>query len=230
VNQQITKGIILSRTDYGEAARIITLLTPDHGKLRLMARGVRKVKSKLAGGIELFSVSDITFIQGRGEIGTLVSTRLVKHYAEIVKHIERVQLGYELIKVLNKATEDNPEAAYFNLLEQTFEALNDPSIEPELIKVWFAAQLLKEAGHSPNLHTDTAAQKLAAEQIYSFDYDTMTFTSHPSGAFTAAHIKALRLLFSNHPPDTLQQVQGIQAVLPKLASLVHAMLTSYIRV
>jgi len=39
----------LSRTDYGEADRILTVLTPDYGKLRLLAKGVRKVKSKLGG-------------------------------------------------------------------------------------------------------------------------------------------------------------------------------------
>jgi DNA repair protein RecO (recombination protein O) len=109
VNQILTRGIVLSRTDYGEADRILTLLTPDQGKIRLIAKGVRKIKSKLAGGIELFSVSDVTFIRGRGDIGTLVSARLDTHYGTIVKDIERVQLGYDLIKQINKSTEDQPE-------------------------------------------------------------------------------------------------------------------------
>jgi len=227
VNQLITKGIILSRIDYGEADRIITLLTPDHGKLRLMARGVRKVKSKLAGGIELFSVSDITFIQGRGEIGTLVSTRLVKHYSEIVKHIERVQLGYDLIKLLNKATEDNPETVYFDLLQQTFEALDDSSIELELIKAWFEAQLLKEAGHAPNLQLDTTGQKLAIDQAYNFDYDSMAFALQDSGSFTAAHIKALRLLFQQNIL-ALKQVDGLLEVLPDVRGLVRTFAQTYL--
>src|ERR1700761_4426140 len=115
MKQILTTGIILSRPDYGEADRIITVLTPDRGKLRLMARGVRKVKSKLAGGIELFSTSHITYIEGRGEIGTLVSTRLIKHYGNVINDIDRVQLGYELIKQTNRATEDEPEAAYYEL-------------------------------------------------------------------------------------------------------------------
>jgi DNA repair protein RecO (recombination protein O) len=73
MQQLQTRGIILSRTDFGEADRILTVLTPQQGKLRLMAKGVRKIKSKLAGGIELFSVSDITYIRGKGELGTLIS-------------------------------------------------------------------------------------------------------------------------------------------------------------
>jgi hypothetical protein len=105
MNQLTTQGIILGRTDYGEADRILTMLTPDHGKLRLMAKGVRRVRSKLAGGIELFSVSDVTYIKGRGDIGTLISTRLVRYYKYIVSDINRTMLGYDLIKLLNKVTE-----------------------------------------------------------------------------------------------------------------------------
>jgi DNA repair protein RecO (recombination protein O) len=46
-----TQAIILNRTDYGEADRIISFLTPDHGKVKAIAKAVRKSKSKLAGGI-----------------------------------------------------------------------------------------------------------------------------------------------------------------------------------
>src|SRR2546430_6710542 len=98
MKQLVTPAIILARIDYGEADRIITMLTPGHGKLRLLAKGVRRVRSKLAGGIELFSVSTITFIQGRSELGTLVSTRLQQYYSHIVQDLDRTMAGYELIK------------------------------------------------------------------------------------------------------------------------------------
>lgn len=58
----VTSGIVLNRINFGEADRILTVITPDQGKLSLIAKGVRKEKSKLAGGIELFSVSNISFI------------------------------------------------------------------------------------------------------------------------------------------------------------------------
>ncbi len=229
MKQLQTQGIILSRTNYGEADRIITLLTPEQGKLRLMARGVRKPKSKLAGGIELFSVSDITYLQGRGEIGTLVSSRLDKYYDSIVKDITRVQLGYDLIKQLNRATEDQPEPDYFELMRRAFQALDDPQIQTDLVRLWFESTLLHLSGHSPNLHTDTAGAKLKTDENYNFDFEAMTFTPHASGHFTADHIKTLRLLFSHHQPQTLSQVQGLTALLPDLTPLVRTMLTSYIR-
>ena len=223
MKQLVTTGIVLSRTDFGEADRILTLLTPEHGKLRLVAKGVRHVKSKLAGGIELFSVSHITFIRGRGEIGTLISSRLDKHYANIVKDIERTMLGYELLKQLDRATEDEPEPAYFRLLQRAFAALDDTQIAAELIRLWFAAQLTRLGGRSPNLQTDTTGAKLIAASRYNFDFERMTFTPVAHGRFTAAHIKFLRLLFGDIVPGTLRRVTGATELLADLAPIIaHA--------
>jgi DNA repair protein RecO (recombination protein O) len=223
MNQLNTTAIILSRIDYGEADRIITLLTPGHGKLRLMAKGVRRIKSKLAGGVELFSVSDITYIKGRGEIGTLVSTRLLKHYGTIINDIERVQLGYELIKLLNKITEDETDASYFNLLESGFEALDDTTVDTTLIRTWFRAQLLAEGGFSPNLSTTSDGRSLDAQKRYGFSYDNSAFIESTSGIYAADHIKFLRLLFSSNKPRTLQQVQGFDELLSVCTLLTHTM-------
>ena len=137
MNQIVSVGIILARTNFGEADRIITILTPDHGKVRLMAKGVRRIKSKLAGGVELFSISDITFITGRGEIGTLISSRLKTHFNEIAKDIDRTMYGYEMLKVINKVTEDMAGEEYFNLLSVALEALNQSSLSLESLSLWF---------------------------------------------------------------------------------------------
>lgn len=229
MKQFVTSSIVLARTNYGEADRILTLLTPDYGKLRLMARGSRKIKSRLAGGIELFSISDIAFIRGKGEIGTLVSARLKKYFAAIVQDIERVQLGYDCIKRLHRATEDEPEPEYFELLEQSFGALNNPKISVQLIALWFQAQLIKIAGHSPNLQTNTDGQKLAVGDTYQFDFEAMAFVSLPTGRLGAAHIKCLRLLFSGNPPETLAQVQQLSSLLTDVAPLIQTMSSTYIR-
>jgi DNA repair protein RecO len=230
MNQLTTKAIVLSRTDFGEADRILTLLTPDYGKLRVMARGVRKVKSKLAGGIELFSISDVVFIKGRGEIGTLVSTRLEKYFDQIVKNLDRTMLGYELIKQLNKVTEDEPEPEYFELLGNIFQALDDITVNPELIRLWFYAQLLKLGGHAPNLQTDDQDQKLQADQQYNFNADAMSFTPADGGRFNANHIKFLRLCFGAKSPTLLKQVQGIDKIQLAVAPLVTTMLHNHLRI
>lgn len=221
MKQLATTAIVLNRTDYGEADRILTLLTPDHGKLRLLAKGVRRVKSKLAGGIELFSISSVTFVKGRGEIGTLVSTRLETHFAHIVEDLDRTMLGYELIKELHKTTEDEPGPEYFELLVAAFEALNDAAVPLTVIRFWFNAQLLRLGGHTPNLQTDTAGKKLQADQTYHFNTDQMTFSPGERGRFTADHIKFLRLAFAGHPAKILAQVRGNEALLAVCAPIVR---------
>ncbi len=228
MKQLVTQAIILARTDYGEADRILTVLTPDQGKLRLLAKGVRRVKSKLAGGIELFSVSIITYVQGRGDIGTLVSTRLVKHYGSIVTDLDRTMLGYELIKRLNKTTEDQVESEYFGLLQRTFEALDDADIDAALVQFWFSAQMIRFSGHTPNLETDSTGATLQATETYNFDSDHMCFDSSPpgqTGRYSKDDIKFLRLSFSDHHPQLLQQIQGSERLVKRCAPLLN-LLTS----
>ena len=225
-----TKAIVLARIDYGEADRIITFLTPDQGKLRLMAKGVRKVKSKLAGGIELFSTSDVTFIRGKRDIGTLVSVRMERHYGRIIKDLDRVQTGYELIKLLNRATEDEPEPEYYDLLETAFRSLDDAAVDIRLIQVWFTAQLLKLSGHRPNLASEVSGRELAADKAYNFDYDSVAFAAHPEGIYDSARIKTLRLIFSDNPPAKLVAVGGINDYLSDIAPLINSLKNNYLNV
>jgi DNA repair protein RecO (recombination protein O) len=232
MNQITTTAIILSRTDFGEADRILTLLTPDHGKLRLIAKGVRRIKSKLAGGIELFSISDITFIKGRGDIGTLISTRLIRHYGRIVSDVGRTMLGYDLIKQLHKATEDEPETDYFELLEHTFAALDDPAVPADLVRLWFAAQLLKLSGHTPNLTHEIGGGKLQAGQTYEFSFDDSAFIARPDArgaSYMADDIKFLRILFGGNTPEAVARVTGLDGLIQKNRQLVQLMAQQYIQ-
>lgn len=230
MNQLVTTGAVLARTNYGEADRIVTLLTPDHGKVRVMARGVRRAKSKLAGGIELFSISDITFARGRGEIGTLVSSRLKKHYGGVLTDIDRTMEAYELIKLLDRTTEDNCEPEYYELLEQLFMALDDTRLPMELVRAWFAAQLIRLHGFEPNLITDTQGSALAQDGRYVFDFDAMTFALHPEGQVTASNIKLMRLLLSTNPPAAIARVQNVMTHLAPLSPLIDAMKKQLLRV
>jgi DNA repair protein RecO (recombination protein O) len=227
--QRVTTGIVLTRIAYGEADRIVTVLTPQDGKLRLMAKGVRRVKSKLAGGIELFSVASLTYIPGRGDIGTLVSSRLETHYGNIVKDIDRTMLGYDLIKLLHKATEDEPEEDYFDLMHQAFIALDDNTIDQDLIHLWFSAQLLRLSGHTPNLQTEPNGEKLQAQKVYEFSFDDSAFYAREGGSFRADAIKFLRLVFNGNQPKALQSVQGSDVLSEQCLPLVRTLLQQHLR-
>ncbi len=230
MNQIVTTGIVLTRREFGEADRLLTLLTPDHGKVALIAKGVRRPKSKLAGGIELFSVSNITYLKGRGAFSTLLSSRLITHYGQIVKNLERTMLGYDLLKILNKATEDAAGEEYFELLRQTFIGLDNPDLDRRVVELWFYMQLLKLAGHTPNLRKDAAGNPLDATTKYLFDYEAVAFARKENAEYTPHHIKFLRLGFSVAAPAILSQVENAPDLLDASLNLIKTILKDHIRV
>lgn len=229
MKQDTSQGIILARTNYGEADRILKFLTPDFGKISAIAKGVRKSKSKLAGSIELFSVSDLSFISGRSEIYTLTSARLVKHYSNIVKDLERTNLAYEFIRIIDKATEDKAESDYFKLINQTFEALDDSELDLQIIQLWFGARLIKLAGRTPNLKVTNDGQPLQPGQHYTFDFNSMHFNKSSKGTFATDEIKFLRLCFAASQPYILQQVQGSKKLAATIEPLIYEVLQNLVR-
>jgi len=223
VNSQQTSGIVLNRINFGEADRILTVITPDHGKLRLMAKGVRKIKSKLAGGIELFSISDISFIQGRRDIGTLVSTRLITHYGNLVTDIDRTTAGYNALKLIDTITEDDSEAEYYQILLRTLATLNTVNLSIVLADSWLFMQALKLGGHTPNLTTDIKGAKLEANTMYQFDFDAQAFFAQERGMYSDRHIKLMRLLLTEQP-SKIAVVGGAEQILEDLEGLLKALI------
>lgn len=207
-----TKAIVLRRTNYGEADRILQLITPS-GRQSVLARGVRKEKSRLAGGIELFAVSDIVIAEGRGELGTLTSARLVVFYRHILEDYDRLQFAYEVIKQVLRATESVDESEWFDLLAEVLEALDDLSISLGLIETWFYLRYADLLGHALNLRRDVIGQPLEPDKTYAYDVSEQGLREAPKGEIAAEHIKLLRLIAAN-PIKKLSQVGGIQAILP----------------
>lgn len=230
MKRTVTLGIILSRVNFGEADRILTVLTPDHGRIRLIAKGVRKVKSKLAGGIELFSVSQITYIIGKSEINTLISTRLKIHYGHIAKDIDRTMFGYEMLKLINKTVEDNADRDYFDMLNRALAGLDDFKLNLNLLRLWFYCKLLKLAGHSPNLKTDTDGNKLNTTKKYNLSPEDMTFSINPQGSYSANHIKLLRLAIGLDSPIDLVKLEDVDNFLTPSLQLSKTMLSQYIKI
>jgi DNA repair protein RecO (recombination protein O) len=219
-----TRGVVLSRTNFGEADRILTFITPDHGKVKVIAKGSRKQKSKLAGGIEPFSISELTVLEGKGEIKTLMSSRLVKHFGNLTSELERLNAASSVIKTLSKYTEDDTETGYYELLSQTLGALSDTDLEPEKTLLWFYLHFLKQGGHQPNLRTDVGGQKLTAELRYNFDPEKMTFLQVPNGSFGANHIKLLRLALGLNKPQAIGRIQTPKTVASQCYRLAETML------
>jgi DNA repair protein RecO (recombination protein O) len=227
MKQLQTKGIILRRIDYGEADRIITLLSSDYGKIRVMAKGVRKQKSKMAGGIELFSVSEIHFIKGRGDIDTLVSTRLIKHYGVIVTDLSRTEAAYHFLKVIDKTVEDASGSEYFGLLNESLAALDNKQIPQLITELSFMMRMLEALGHVPQFGEDVSGNKLSESEQFVFDYEAVAFASTSDGPFNKNHIKMLKLL-AYKPPHAIKSVVGAEKYCRELAPIIRGLFRQYV--
>lgn len=207
-----SQAIILRRTNYGEADRVLSLLTPGRGKISAIAKGVRKPKSKLAGGLELFALCDITIMEGRGDLGLVTSARMQRFFGNILKDYDRMQFGYEAIKQINRATETVSEPEFYDLLHDTLDWLDDLATDWRLAELCFRLRLQFLLGHGLNLATDHAGHKLQPDKRYHYDFGDNAFLEDERGRFTSGHIKLLRLAGIKNPV-VLRQVAGLEPVI-----------------
>lgn len=206
-----TSAIVLRRTNYGEADRIVQLLTPK-GKYGVVARGVRREKSKLAGGIELFAVCDVVIQEGKGDLGILTSARLVQFHRHILDNYDGMQFAYEMLKQVGKASEMVDEPEWYDVAAEILAALDVSAGSLRLIQTWFYVRFAALLGHALSLSSDVDGQRLQVDATYGYDVSEKGLRKAPRGELTADHIKLLRLI-SVKPLTTLMQISGTEAIL-----------------
>lgn len=206
-----TRAIVLRRTNYGEADRILQLITPE-GRRAVMAKGVRREKSRLAGGIELFAVCDVVIGEGKGDLGVLTSARLVQFYGHIMEDYDRMQFAYAAIKLVSKASDQVDEPEWYDVLAEVLMGLDVHSIDLQLVQTWFYLRYAGLLGHELSLYHDTAGEKLVADASYRYDETDQGLRQVSGGEITAEHIKFLRLV-ATKPLKALAQIGGLGDVL-----------------
>ena len=184
--------LVLKRVDYGEADRIISVLSQHGGKFSLLAKGVRKPKSKLAGGIEPFCINSVTYLQSPRELKTLVSASVHQLLDTITKDIDTLNTGYQILRTINAFTEHECEDDYYTITASGLQQLNNGT-HRQVVYVWFMTQLLKLSGHGINTDYAADGSKLVQTDTFVFDYESMAFKPDPHGRFNANHVKVLRL-------------------------------------
>lgn len=216
-----TLAIVLRRTDFGEADRIVNLLTPN-GKQVAIVRGVRKPKSKLAGGIEFFSLNEVVLIEGKSEMKTLSSARMCEFFGEILKDFERTDFAYQTIKKVSNLCEHIESAEFFEILLTIFRSLNNYDIDLNLIKKWFNLKVAEFSGDEINLESDKNGNPLQADLNYSFDFYDRVFLEDANGEFCANDIKFLRLMVSSEP-KIISKIKGCDIFLNKVTDIIASL-------
>lgn len=135
------QGIVLRSYPFGEADRVVVLLSPNHGKLRTVAKGVRKTKSRFGGRLEPFSHVDLVLYEGRN-LDTITQVSLVEPFQRIRSDLDRVIAAGTMVEVADAvAQEDEPTLRLFLLLHRGLKALNAEEPHPDIV----TSYLLKAA-------------------------------------------------------------------------------------
>ncbi len=148
-----TEAVVLRSIRYGEADRVLHLYTADHGRLGAVAKGVRRVRSRLGGRLEPLSRVRLVLHEGRGELCTVTQVDTVHAHAALRERrasIERATQACDAVLRLFDAAEANRPA--YNLLCHELALLDaDPGVATRAQALAFRMKLLLAAGFAPEL-------------------------------------------------------------------------------
>jgi DNA repair protein RecO (recombination protein O) len=146
-----TQALILKRMDLGEADRIVTFFTRDVGKVRAVAKGVRRTTSRAAGHLEPFTLSDVLFAVGR-ELDVISQADTLEAFRTIREDLQLTTHAYYLAELVDLLTEDHFEnRAVFDTLVDGLHALGEKAADVKLVLIIFHLKLLDALGYRPEL-------------------------------------------------------------------------------
>lgn len=146
-----TEGIVLRRLDFGEADRLITLYTPGLGKIRALAKGTRRPKSRMAGHLELFTRTNVLVAAGRN-LDLITQAEVVRALPRLREDLWRAGHAAYAAELVDRFTEERQEnGALYELLRRMLEYLDEHERGYEWAARTFDLHLLRLVGYAPEL-------------------------------------------------------------------------------
>lgn len=146
-----TEAIVLSRTDVGETNRILTLYTPNRGKIAVIAKGVRKPLSRLGPHLEYFTRCRLMLAKGR-DLDVVTGAETVNAHLGLRSNLDAYGHASHVVELLNRLTQDRQEnAAVYHLLGTSLNLLAD-NVNPFAVTRHYELVLLTLLGYRPQLY------------------------------------------------------------------------------
>lgn len=118
-----TEGIIVKRSNFGEADRLLTIVTPYKGKIKVLAKGVRRITSRRGGNVELLNKVKLQVFRGKG-MALLTEAESLKTFPKIKNDLLLSSYGSHLAELSDRLLpEEQPNPAVYNLLATALELL-----------------------------------------------------------------------------------------------------------
>jgi DNA repair protein RecO (recombination protein O) len=147
--------------DLGEADRIVTLFSRDEGKVRAVAKGVRRTTSRSAGHLEPFTLSDVLLAVGR-ELDVISQADTLDAFREIRENLDLTTHAFYLIELVDLLTEDRSEnRTVYEILVDGLRSLREEA-DARLVLITFHLRLLDALGYRPELR-ECVACRIAIE-------------------------------------------------------------------
>lgn len=141
------EGFVLKRKNYGEADRIITLFTKYHGKLIVLAKGIRKITSKKSPHLEVFNKVSLYIASGKS-FSIVTEAYTIQTYSTLKTNLSVVANAYHLVELVDKLCgEKEVHPTIFYLLERSFEELDKNPELAHAISEQFSLSFLREMGY-----------------------------------------------------------------------------------
>jgi DNA repair protein RecO (recombination protein O) len=145
------EAVVVRASDFGEADRLITLLTPFRGLVRAVARGARKQKSRLGGNVDLLRYIKVSVSEGRSSLHSVSQAESLSTLRGLHSGLEKMSTGLYLAEIAERfSVEGGSNPALFNQLVHMLQVLDAEPLHP-LMARWFEVQVLRINGFLPEI-------------------------------------------------------------------------------
>jgi DNA repair protein RecO (recombination protein O) len=162
------RGVVLRTIRLGEADRIVTLMTEQHGKVRAVAKGVRRTKSKFGSRLEPLSHVALLGWQGRGDLDIVNQAEVIDTFRAVREDLDRMAAAMSMLEVVDQIGQErhgNPRL--YEMLVGAIGALaeqNSPMVAPA-----FFLKVLALEGSAPVLDVCVSCGEEDADLLVAFD-------------------------------------------------------------
>ncbi|RME90918.1 MAG: DNA repair protein RecO [Anaerolineae bacterium] len=193
------EAVVLNHRDFGEADRLLTLYTRQRGKVRAIAKGVRKITSRRAGHLEPFTQVALQLAQGR-DLFIITQAETIEPYLPLRDDLVRMGHAAYVVELVDRFTHEDEEAGaatLFHLLTATLSRLASRA-DPWPALRYFEIRLLDGVGFRPRLFECVRCEEPVRpeDQFFSFGEGGVVCARCGRGdpALQAASMEALKYL------------------------------------
>ena len=219
--------MVLRKLDYGEADRIFTLLTRDHGKVGAIAKGARRQESKLGPSLELYGHIDVLLAKGRGELDVVAQVQRVPGY-RIEGSVERMAHAALIAELAERVCEDrHPIDGVYELAVQALAELAHET-DPRRASALFLMTALDLLGYAPQLMSCVSCETPLPAKPAAFSAEAGGFLCDKCAlpameVVPLAAIKVLRLMASGDI-ETYRRVKLDGALMASIEAVLQSQL------